>query len=244
MFNKNLINCPSIFTILFSIVSITLICCNSAPAHSDVENQNKLQDTLSSVSKNKDSVPPIVIDSVKMHAFDDVYFGTTNEIVSKRFIINDIPFNVKSSQGSQKGLCYFMLQNVNEITTKQKALKVISDLKNTISVKYQNAKLLNKIFHVEHPEMMKKGEAFELKSLYKFDENTVGLPYEYKLYQWDLKYKKITIGYFIDYKNKKRMFQSTPRSDYYIIYIEFESKLIKPDKISLSNDSKKDSDKF
>ena len=74
-----------------------------------------------------------------MHAFDDLYFGTKDEITSKKFSINDMEYIIKSSATvPNKGLCYFMIQNQSRITTQKKANRVLNDLKNTISKKYKN----------------------------------------------------------------------------------------------------------
>lgn len=196
----------------------------------------------------KKKIPnPIIIDSIKMHAFDNVFFGTKEEIISRSFTINDIEFNVGTTQHLENGqLCYFEIESNEKITTQKRAKKIVNELKNTISKKYSNSLTLNKTYYVKHPEEMDKDENYlSFKNIYKYDKNTIGLPYEFVAYKWNLKYKEIQIGYLIDLKNRTRYMQSKPQDDYYTVYIQFKSKILKRnDEKTTNSGTEKDSKKF
>lgn len=229
-----------------SIIVLNLLLLNSCNLSTKSKIEKIEIDTTPIVVKKKTTIPKI-IDSVKMHAFDNVYFGSTEEISSKLFNINSIEFNVGTLQRLENGeLCYFEIKSNEKITTQKKAKKVLNELKNTISKKYNNSIILNKTYYVKHPEEMEKNEnLFNLRNMYKYDKNTIGLPYEFLACKWNLKYKEIQIGYLIDHKNRARYMQSAPQDDYYTIYIEFKSKILKRnDENTMSNNSEKDSKKF
>lgn len=226
-----------------SIIGL-ILSCNSKPTNPSVsKNKKNDKDSIITTQKSKNEVSKIKIDSVKMHAFDNLYFGMKDEIYSRKFSINEMDYIVKSWQSlPTKGLCYFILENQSKITTQQKAKKVLNDLKNTISEKHKSVINLNKTYYIKHPEEMEKND-LDFRSRYKHDKKIVGLPYEFVACKWNLKYKEIQIGYFIDHKDKTVMFQSSPKDDFYIIYIEVKSKIIKPEKTN-SSDINKDSNKF
>lgn len=235
-------------TLIFKtfIIILLLSILNSCNLSSNTKIESNDADSTQPVVKEKILEQKIKIDSIKMHAFDEVYFGTVEEISSKSFIINDINYILRTSQHLKNGqLCYFEIQSTEKITTLKKAKKVLNELKNTISKKYTNSITINKTYYVKHPEEMNKDESyFDSKASYKYDKKTIGLPYEFVGYKWNLKYKEIQIGYLIDYKNRTRYMQSTPQDNNYIIYIEFKSKILKQEEESTNADSKKDSNKF
>jgi hypothetical protein len=229
-----------------SIIVMNLLLLNSCNLSPNSKTENNQIDTTPIVVKKKITKPQI-IDSIKMQAFDNVFFGTKEETISRSFTINDIEFNVGTEQHLENGqLCYFEIHSNEKITTQKKAKKIVNELKNTISKKYNNSLTLNKTYYVKHPEEMDKDEIYlSLTKRYKYDKNTIGLPYEFLAYKWNLKYKEIQIGYLIDYKNRTRYMQSTPQDDYYIVYIQFKSKILKRnDKNTTNNISEKDSKKF
>lgn len=203
-------------------------------------------DTTPVVIKTKFKVP-LRIDSIKMHAFDNVFFGINEDITQRLFSINNIEFNIGEVQYIENGqLCYFTIESNEKITTQKRANKIINDLKNTISKKYSKSLFLNKTFYVKHPEENAENEnTLDIKNIYAYDKNTIGLPYEFLAYKWDLAYKEIQIGYIIDYKNRSRYMQSTPQNDYYIVYLKFNSKILRRNNDNVTNNiSKKDFNKF
>ena len=243
LFKQN-INLLKIITATSIIGLLLLNSCNSKPNHSsELKNENDIEDTINTAPKSKNEPQKIKIDSVKMHAFDNLYFGIKGQDYSQKFSINEMEYVVESYHSlPTKGLCHFMLKNQSKITTQQRAKKVLNDLKKTISKKYKSVINLNKTYYIKHPEEKEKDE-FGTRDFYNYDKKIIGLPYEFVACKWDLKYKEIQIGYFIDHKNKTLMFQSTPTDDYYIIYIEVTSKIIKPEDTN-SSDKNKDSNKF
>lgn len=229
-----------------SIVIVLLLLLNSC----NVSTNNKIEDiqidSIALVVK-KNITNTIIIDSIKMHAFDNVFFGSKGEITPRLFTLNGIEFTVGTEQRLENGeLCYFEIESNLTITTQKKAKRIVNDLKNTIAKKYSNTLTLNKTYYVKHPEEMDKDENhLSLKGIYKYDKNTVGLPYEFLAYKWNLKYKEIRIGYLIDLKNRSRYMQSPPQDDYYTVYIQFRSKILKRDDENiLNNSSEKDFNKF
>lgn len=220
------------------IVGLTLVSCKNEPSNlpnrSTDENINKSKKTKSKNESKK------VIDTIKMHAFDNLYFGTHDEIKSnEEYSINDLDYTIKTYQSlPAKGLCYFMLVSKYEITTQEKARRELNDLRTIISKKYGNTVNLNRTFHILDPEEMGKDESFfDTRASYKYDKKIIGLPYEFVACKWNLRYKEIQIGYFIEHKNRTAVFQSSPKSNNYTIYIEIRSKLIIPEK---TNSEKKD----
>ncbi len=231
---------------ILAIISLSiLLSCNSKPNIKSEKSKTHTEDSTKTIEKKKIPVTNVKIDSVKMHAFDNIYFGFQNDPIASKYTINDIDYSISSSQSiPYKGLSYFMLENDSKIKTEKKAKKILNDLKNTISRKYSNVIVLNKSLFIKHPEEQEKDEVFfDKRSLYKYDEKIIGFPYEFIACQWNLKYKTIQIGYFIDYKNKTRIFGSAPKDDNYIVYLEFQSKIVKTEK-SNPPDLKKDSKRF
>jgi hypothetical protein len=237
-------NCKSI--IITSIIVMHLLLFNSCNLSPNRKIEKIQIDTIPIVVKKK--IPnPTIIDSIKMHAFDNVFFGTKEEIISSSFTINNIEFNVGTTQLLENGqLCYLEIESNEKITTQKRAKKIVNELKNTISIKYSNSLTLNKTYYVKHPEEMDKDENhLSFKNMYKYDKNTIGLPYEFVAYKWNLKYKEIQIGYLIDLKNRTRYMQSKPQDDYYTVYVQFKSKILKRnDEKTTNNDTEKDSKKF
>lgn len=231
--------------ILTSSLFILFSNCNSSNHNSKIENNISTKDTINDLVIVKDTIPKVKIDSVKMHAFDSLYFYTGGTGSTKTYTINDIEYQVISTHGLENGaVFYFMLENKTKITTAQKAKRVLNELQNTISKKYKNAIILNKTCYIKHPEEKAKNESpFDKRVLYKYDEKIVGLPYEFVASKWNLKFKEIQIGYLIDHKDGTKLFQSTPKDDYYIIYIELTSKILKP-KENVVDNTGKDASKF
>ncbi|KFF04483.1 hypothetical protein ACHRVW_12055 [Flavobacterium collinsii] len=222
------------------------VSCNTKSNNPEESKEKIIVDTLNTY-KSKPEKKSGKIDSVKMHAFDDLYFGIQSEITSKKYSVNDIDYSVASS-GSEpgKGLFYFMLESKSNITTQKKADRVLNELKKTISKKYGNGENINKTYYIKHPEEKEKAEDFFGKrALYKYDKKIIGLPYEVVKSKWDLKYKEIKIGYLIEHKNRTVYYQSSPEDNNYIIYIELTSKVIKSENENSDNkNAEKDSNKF
>lgn len=229
----------------FSVLSF--ISCNKTNELQTDESKKLISDTIANASESLSAERVIQVDSIKMHAFDNLYFGENNRNNSRKFQIDNIEYGVKILKGLQDNQTYYyMLQSNSKIITKKKAEKVLKDLKKIISTKYSNTVVLNQIYYSKHPEEREKNtSSFDDRSLREFDENLIGQPYEYAGYKWDLKYKTIQIGYFIENKNRTRFSEPKPKDDDYIIYIELTSKLLQP---KIENNSKneieKDSKKF
>ncbi|AYN05478.1 hypothetical protein [Flavobacterium sp. 140616W15] len=227
-----------------TIVGLTLVSCKNEPSNLP----KRTTDDNVKKSKKTKSKNEKVIDSIKMHAFDNLYFGTHDEIKSnEEYSINDLDYTIKTYQSLPvKGLCYFMLVSKYEITTQEKVKRELNDLRTIISKKYGNPVNINRTFHIQHPEEMGKGESFfDTRASYKYDKKIIGLPYEFVACTWNLRYKEIQIGYFIEHKNRTAVFQSSLKSNNYTIYIEIRSKLIMPEKTnSVKKDNAKDINKF
>lgn len=230
-----------IITILIPVLFIS--CKNETDNLHKKEINKNTKETNSNSLKNEET--KVNIDSIKMHAFENIYFGTFDEINSKKYTINDLEYTIRTYNSTpKKGLCYFMLINHSQITTQKKAKKEINNLKNIISKKYKNEVNLNRTYYIKHPEEMEKNEnLFDIRSFYKYDNKIIGLPYEYEAFKWDLKYKEIKIGYFIENKNRTVMYQSSAKNDNYIIYIEITSKIIKPTQQNLKDTNIEDESK-
>lgn len=223
-----------------SIIVILLIYgCNSAPNIKSNDANTNEKNTEAIIEKEK-VTPRVKIDSVKMHAFDNIYFGFQNEPISTKYMINGMEYNrwISKSLPSQ-GLQYFILENTTAFKTEKYAKKVLTDLKNTISKKYKNVTVLNKSLYIE--EGKKGTDPSDKNFMYIYNESRIGQPYEFIACKWDLKYKIIQIGYLVDYIDKMTMTQSTT---VYRIYIEFQSKVIKEKKQNEPNYEKNDSSKF
>jgi hypothetical protein len=233
------------FTRIFA-ASLFLLLVNCNPSNNNKKvDVATVKDTINDVVTVKETIPKVKIDSVKMHAFDSLYFFTGGTGSTKTYTVNDIEYQLTSTRSLENGaVFYFMLVNITKITTVQKAKMVVNELKNTISKKYKNGITLNKTYYIKHPEEKSKNERpFDKRVLFKYDEKIVGLPYEFVASKWNLKYKEIQIGYLIDHKIGTKLFQSTPKDDYYIIYIELTSKVLKPKKTMVDN-TEKDANKF
>ncbi|MDR6966268.1 hypothetical protein J2X31_000261 [Flavobacterium arsenatis] len=230
------------------IISIVISSCNFSNNDSSIDTIKKTKDSLTEKPVNNIKVDEKIIDSVKMHAFDNIYFGKNYSPKTNSHTINDMEYTVTSAKSlPNEGLFYIMLENQSKITTERKARQVLNDLKNTITKKYSKSISLNKTFYVKHPEEDDKRESSfsNPRNQYKYDEKIIGLPYEFAGYRWDLKYKDIQLGYLIDNKNRTRFYQSNTKNDLYIIYVEFKSKVIKPKKTDLSSKKvEQDSKKF
>lgn len=233
--------------IIVSFFGILILNSCNTKSNDSTKKETKIiiADTLT--PKSNLAKPNIIIDSIRMHAFDNLYFGIQQESISKKYLLDDMNFVVKTTKSDpEKGLYYFILVSESKISTKQKAKKVLDELVNIISKKYKNGKKLNKTFKIKHPEEIEEDETFfDTRAMYKYDKKLIGLPYEYVKCYWDLKYKQIQIGYLIDHKNRSVMYQTSPEDDNYIIYIEMTSKMIQP-KIDNSKDTnnEKDTNKF
>lgn len=214
-----------------TIITSLLFCCCKQHDNNNLpktEITEKIIDTIVVAPKNDNT--KIVIDSVKMHAFENIYFGTFDEIGSKKYSINDDDYYINTHQIlPNKGLCFMMLECQSLITTQKKAKKILNDLRITISKKYNSGSNVNKTYLIKHPEEMEKNETFfDTRTNYKYDKKLIGLPYEFVAYKWDLKYKEIKIGYLLEHKNRTVTYgESSPKSDNYSIYIEIKSKIIK-----------------
>ncbi|WP_374549472.1 hypothetical protein [Flavobacterium sp.] len=232
------------FIILILTLSIS-ICCNTKSNNTKETKRPNNNDTI--VVKETKTEEPIK-DSIKMHAFDNLYFGTQGGKILNKYSVNGIDYIVKTSKSKPgEGLCYFMLESDIKITTKKKAEKVLNDLENTISRKYKNGTQVNKTLYVKHPEEKENNEGFfDERTLYKYDKKTIGLAYEFIKSKWNLNYKEIQIGYLVDHKNRTVLYQTSPKEDdNYIIYIELESKVIMPEKRNSDKENvEKDSNKF
>lgn len=225
-----------------NIIYFLFICCKNE------NSENKTKSVKKETKSNlKTNLKEIKIDSIKMQAFDDIYFGTNVDYISsKTYQINDIDYNVNIRGSNSKGkLNYFKLRSEIKILTEKKARKIIEELKNTISKKYENYLKKNKTYYIKHTDEKGKDEVlFDEEIKLKYDNNLIGLPYKYVGYEWDLPYKKIEIHYLISNKNKTRdLIYPEPNEDtHYIIYIEFRSKLL-IDKVK-SKIKEKDTNKF
>lgn len=227
------------------IFLLTLISCNK-----NIEDKPSiLTDTVvknpPTVISLKDEKEKIVIDSLKMHAIDNLYFGLNPGTNSGAYIIDNVQYSIVMSKGVQnKGVSYYLLKSNGKITTRKKAQRIINNLKKIISKKHNGVIALNKTYYTKHPEEnTKRQSSFERRTTGEYDEKIINQPYEVAAYRWDLKYKTIQIGYFIDNKNKTLYMENRPQYDYYTIYIELTSNVIKPLVVEKkSTDS--DSDKF
>ncbi|MBQ0908592.1 hypothetical protein KBJ98_07755 [Flavobacterium sp. F-328] len=223
----------------FIIVISMFYGCNSSPNIKPNETNINRKSTEKITEKEK-ITPKIKIDSVKMHAFDNIYFGFQNDPIKSKYMINGMEYYISMSTSlPSKGLQSFTLQNKKVFKTEKNAKQVLSDLQKTISTKYKNTTVLNKTFYIE--EELKRTNDFEKNFLNKYDENRIGEPYEFISCIWNLKYKIIQIGYLISYPNMMTTTESTPS---YSIYIEFESKIITMKKQNEPNYKKNDSSKF
>lgn len=222
----------------FIIVILLIYGCNSAPNIKSNDANTNERNTETIIEKEK-VTPRVKIDSVKMHAFDDIYFGFQNDPISKKYMINGMEYYIWISNSlPSEGLQYFILENKTVFRTEKYAKKVLNDLKNTISKKYKNPIVLNKSLYIE--EGKKGTDPSDKNFMYIYNENRIGQPYEFIASKWDLKYKIIQIGYLVDY-TEMTMAQSTTG---YRIYIEFQSKIIKQKKQNEPNYEKNDSSKF
>jgi hypothetical protein len=208
-----------VFQYIFFIFLLTLISCNKS-----IQDKPLIQ--TDTVAKNP---PPVVnlviekektvIDSLKMHAIDNLYFGLNPGTNSGAFIIDNVHYSIVLSKGVQnKGVSYYLLKSNGKITTKEKAQRIISNLRKIIAKKHQGVIVLNKTHNTKHPEEnTKRQSSFEHRATGEYDEKIVGQPYEFAAYRWNLKYKTIQIGYFIDNKNKTLYMENRPKYDYYTI---------------------------
>lgn len=223
----------------FVIVISLVYSCNSTPNIKPNDANINEKNTETIIEKEK-IAPKIKIDTVKMHAFDNIYFGFQNDPLKSKYMINGMEYYIfMSTSLPSKGLQSFTLQNKKVFKSEKQAKKVLSDLKKTISKKYKNATVLNKTFYIE--EEQKRSNDFDKNFLNKHDENRIGEPYEFISCKWNLKYKTIQIGYLVSYPNKMITSKSTLG---YSIYIEFQSKIIKMKKQNEPNYEKNDSSKF
>ncbi len=223
----------------FVIVISLVYSCNSAPDVKPNDANINEKNTETIIEKEK-TTPKIKIDTVKMHAFDNIYFGFQNDPIKSKYMINGMEYYIFISTSlPSKGLQSFTLRNKKVFKTEKQAKKVLSDLKKTISKKYKNATVLNKTFYIE--EEQKRSNDFDKNFLNNHDENRIGEPYEFISCKWNLKYKTIQIGYLISYPNKMTSSKSTSS---YSIYVEFQSKIIKMKKQNEPNYEKNDSSKF
>uniref|UniRef100_UPI0023F091D9 hypothetical protein n=1 Tax=Flavobacterium filum TaxID=370974 RepID=UPI0023F091D9 len=103
-------------------------------------------------------------DSVRMHAIDNLYFGKNPGTTSRKFLVDDMEYNVKKSMGNP--VYYYMLENSSRITTKKKADRVLTELKDIIANKYNNGLFLNRTYYTKHPEENEKIEVHLNKELW------------------------------------------------------------------------------
>ncbi|MBG6111676.1 hypothetical protein IWX84_002563 [Flavobacterium sp. CG_9.10] len=185
------------------------------------------------------------IDSLKMHAIDNLYFGLNPGKTDREIKIDNMPYLVTLSKAEPgKGVFYYMLKSKGKITTIKRAKSVLNDLKKTITRKYKKFIVLNQTYNTKHPEDRKiRQSSFEDRAEGEYDRKIMGQPYEFAAYKWNLNYKTIQIGYFINNKNSEVYMQNSPATHEYIIYIELNSKIIKPKQVKdVSNND--DSNKF
>jgi hypothetical protein len=231
----------------FTIICFTSILIYSCNKIDDKLIQKTEEDSFESTIEkveHKNNVEVVEIDSIRMHAIDNLYFGKNPGTTSRKFLVDNMEYNVKKSMGNP--VYYYMLENSSTITTKNKADRILKELKDIIAKKYNNGIFLNRTYYTKHPEEKEKNRSsFEQRSIGEFDKNIVGEPYEFAGYKWDLKYKTIQIGYFIENKNRSIYMQSTPKDNYYIVYIELTSKFNIPKVTDNTIKQKeKDSSKF
>lgn len=226
------------------LITTILLGCGSEKTNSLVSNTLfKNDDSLLNIESNLDSVSKNNFDSLKMHAFDDLYFGRNFDF--KNYTINGITYGIKTTQGNEDGPFYFMILDKDSINNLNTAKKIVEGLKKTISLKYKGAVTENKTFFIEDPDDRNRDlDETLMLQIFKYDKKIIGLPFEFLAYRWNLKYKEIKIGYFIEHKNRTS-YGLPPKEDIFKVYIQLTSKVLLAEESKKQNEnSKRDSEKF
>ncbi|WP_294822153.1 hypothetical protein [uncultured Flavobacterium sp.] len=166
-------------------------------------------------------------DSVRLHAFDKLFFGHKTDVFSQKFSVDNIGYDVICSKEVPDGRVYsFLLVSDTKVHSAETARLVLEQLKDIIKAKHSNYDILNQHYYVKDPNDQTMDEAcFSMREKLKHNENAVGRSYEYAGYSWDLKYKEIQIGYFIEHEDNASLL-SDHDSNSYVIYIQFTSKVL------------------
>lgn len=184
-----------------------------------------------------------IIDSLRMHAFDNLYFGKNSLPKLKNYSLDGSEYVLKETKNSANGLLNFLLLNESHIITREKAINKLENLQTIISKKYGRGYRVSKTVFVKHPEQRPESNSFFVyRNIYNYSTVNIGLPSEYIAYKWNLPFKTIQIGYFVDYKKSHPMIVKNQSYDYYQVYLEITSNIIKEDKPTKNNLN--DSEKF
>jgi len=213
------------FKILISCLILFTSCQNNLDKKNKQIKSSTIQVQTSKVNNdfliNNVNASDTIIDSIKMHAFDDIYFGQKSVINSKQ-IINNEEYIIPSTFYTKAGLYEFILYSEADFTNEYYSLKEINNLQKIISKKYKNKITVNKTLFYEPPEKYDEKNIFQI-----MEEPLIGKPYKHISYRWDLKYKIITLGYIINWTNDNfRYSEYVPK---YKIQLRFKSKVIKAD---------------
>jgi len=243
---------------------LMLIACNSFDGK--VKPYTSTPDFISNRSTKPPPKKVFEIDSVKMHGFDDLYFGTDKLSGQHEKTIGNLSYSVSSYSYNDSGIVYkFILYSHKRYLEKQNVQNEITRIKNIINKKYSNIKYVNKVYR--------------FKSVDELDYNTphldyyekmAGKPLEHLLYQWDTEYKIISLSYRYNYPERalgenlrpstgifnektgeidyKKVAEYQSRKfwkdkTYFVIEIEFKNKLLMPSKAS-KKPQKKEWEKF
>jgi len=181
----------------------------------------------------------LVIDSLKMHAFDNLYFGSKN-LKDKDHKINEINYTV-----SDYSTCHYTLQSKYPIKTKKKLSKEIQELKELIKKKHDKYDEINKIITFKHSEEAPKDASpFLIAASEIYNDELVGFEYKNIKYAWNLNYKTIKIGHKLKYEQIKNSYLKDKNNYSYYIFIEFKSKLINDDNVEKNKIENNESEKF
>lgn len=190
----------------------------------------------------------VLSDSIKLHAFDNLFFGNKDNNFADGYLINNLKYKVACKKELSDGRLYsLMLVSDSKINTLENAGIALEGLKNVISEKYNSYNILNQHYYIKGPKQREINEScFSVREKLKYNKYDVGNIYEYAGYNWELKHKQIQIGYFIKGKEKKSPAHHHKNKSY-TIYVQITSKVLQsllPVNDSIESYRNLDSQKF
>ncbi len=242
----------------YTIFALLLNSCSQDPLNNPSQTHHVQPDTSlikknsSQVQNDSSSTEAIPIDSVRMHAFENIYFGQKHEATSRLDSYFELfgrqYFTASSSTHPKIGLTNFILTSCCGFQTQKRTIREINELTNAIKIKHGKGRGLNKTIFVKHfeekssPGYGEWGPFFPRKSEYTSEKDRIGKPHRFIAHLWETPFKTIELGYYYS-EGSDECCSSPVSASAFVIYISFKSRILEPPTRVVNNQAD-EADKF